>query len=139
MNNLKKFFLFTLLVVLSSCSNNLKTEGNFIFPNNLEKLHVGMTKNQVTDLLGPATVLANFDENVWYYIYEISNRKLRFLDKKVSDSKVIILKFNGSKIESIEVLDYKDRKKINVDNTQTKDILIKTKPNNSKLQKANSF
>jgi outer membrane protein assembly factor BamE len=140
MNNLKKkFLLLLLLVIIASCSNNLKTEGNFVFPNKLEKLHTGLSKTEVIDLLGPATIKASFDENTWYFIYEVSTKKLRFLDKSIVDSKVIIINFNANIIQEIQILDYNDRNAISIDSSKTKDILVKTKASKSRFKEIDTF
>ena len=139
MNNLKKVFLLLTLIIIASCSNNIKTEGNFVFPNKLDKLRAGLSKSEVIDLLGPATIKASFNENTWYYIYEVSTKKLRFLDKSIVDSKVIVLNFNGNIIKDVNILDYKDRNHISLDYNQTKNILAKTKPNNEKFKEIDTF
>lgn len=94
---LVRLSLILFLVLLTSCSENKVTEGNYIFDHTLESLHVGMPQEEVKNLVGPPTITASFNENIWYYAYETSTRKLRFLAKNIQDAKIVRLTFNEKK------------------------------------------
>ncbi|MDR0483650.1 MAG: outer membrane protein assembly factor BamE [Alphaproteobacteria bacterium] len=145
MNRLKSSFALRLLtlgllIILAGCSTNLRTEGNYIFPETLDKVKPGLSKGEIFNMLGPTTIKASFSENTWYYIYEIYYRKLRFLNKTIVESKVIIINFDSNdKVKNVEVLNYNDRRRIPVVRTQTRNILIKTNPRNSKFNEIDTF
>lgn len=137
---MKYLLTFFTLVLLYGCNNTTYTEGNYIFNNKIKLLKTGMEKSAVIDLLGPPTTYAAFDENILYYIYETSERKLKFLDKKIIEAKVIALTFNNSdKLTKINIKTEKDRKSIPLDKTQTKDIIKKTKLIDKKLEDIDSY
>ncbi|MDR2008584.1 MAG: outer membrane protein assembly factor BamE [Alphaproteobacteria bacterium] len=140
MNHLKSILIVVLLVLVASCSTNLRTEGNYIFPDTLDKIKPGLSKEQVFAMLGATTIKANFNENTWYYIYEIYTRKLRFLNKTIIESKVVIINFDdNNRVKNVEVLNFNDRRRIPVVRTQTPNIIIKTNPRNSQFNEINTF
>ncbi|MCL2566889.1 MAG: outer membrane protein assembly factor BamE [Alphaproteobacteria bacterium] len=140
MNYLKSILILIVVVVLYGCSSGLRIEGNYIFPDKLDKIKPGLSKDQVFAMLGATTIKANFNENTWYYIYEKYNRKLRFLNKTIIESKVIIINFDeNNKIKNVEVLDYNKRRNIPIVRAKTQNILIKTNPRDSQFNNINTF
>lgn len=138
--NFVRLSIIFFLIFLSSCSDNKVTEGNYIFDHTLESLHVGMPQNQVKDLVGPPTIMASFNENVWYYAYETSTRKLRFLAKNIQDAKIIRLTFNEKQeIKRIDIITQKDFRKIPYDDDETIASLKKVKLSKEKQNKIDSF
>lgn len=138
--NFLRLSIIFFLVFLSGCSDNKVTEGNYIFDHTLESLNVGMTKEAVKDLVGPPTITASFNENIWYYAYETSTRKLRFLAKNIQDAKIIRLTFNEqNQIKRIDIITQKDFRKIPYDNDETITSLKKTKLSKEAQNKIDSF
>ena len=70
-----------LLVILgitltsTACSNWIYRidvpQGNFLDQRDVEKLRVGMTKEQVIYVLGNPVVQDSFDDDTWYYVYDM--------------------------------------------------------------------
>lgn len=44
-------------------------QGNYLDHKVVNQLHLGMTKNQVQDLLGSPVLNTTFDDNLWSYVY----------------------------------------------------------------------
>ena len=80
MANLTRFkktsTLLILMALISSCASWLPEahrqdvmQGNEITQEVLNKIHVGMTKNEITPLIGNPTLRDPFHANRWDYIY----------------------------------------------------------------------
>ncbi len=69
---MKKLLILLLVSLLTSCSwvHRMDIEqGNIITPDMLCRLHVGMTKTQVKDLMGTPMVMNTFTNNHEEYVY----------------------------------------------------------------------
>ena len=105
----KSFILIIMLLSLSSCASWLPdahrqdvTQGNEIKPAALQKIHVGMTKMDITPILGNPTLKDPFHANRWDYIYRyVKGRD----DAKQSR---ITLFFEGDELIRIDDSEYKD-------------------------------
>lgn len=72
-----KNLIFAILTVttLQACSNFIYRidipQGNFLEQKDVDKLRVGMTREQVIYVLGRPVVKDSFDHDTWYYLYEL--------------------------------------------------------------------
>lgn len=70
---MKKFLIYLLLgLLLSSCTliHRMDVEqGNIITSDMVNRLHRGMTYNQVKELMGTPVLLNTFDDNTVHYVY----------------------------------------------------------------------
>lgn len=132
--------LLIILLNILGCTNNLTTSGNYLFNKQIEAIKPGLSKQEMIDLLGPYSVMSSFNENIVYYIYEVSSRKLKFLDKNIDDAKVIIITFNDQNIiTKVDILDSQDRRKIPIDEQNTINSAIKAKPRSKIFQAIDNF
>jgi outer membrane protein assembly factor BamE len=73
-------------------------QGNYITQTQIEQLHLGMSKEQVTFVLGNPVSQFMFDLNQWQYVYQI------YANDKLKNSYIVNLNFNQQqqliKIES---------------------------------------
>ena len=73
--NLKFILPLILTFTLSGCANWIfridVAQGNFIIEQEVEKLRIGMTKEQVEFVLGKPVVRDTFDNKVYYYVYDM--------------------------------------------------------------------
>ena len=70
----KRLFLLILMSALSGCSlfqiKKIDIEqGNIITPRMISQVHPGMTKAEVTDLLGTPVMMNTFNDNREDYVY----------------------------------------------------------------------
>ena len=100
-----KFLAVTLVVatLLSGCSNWIYRidvpQGNFLDERDVEKLRVGMSKEQVIFVLGHPVVEDSFDHDTWYYVYDMK----RGMSKRGDDfRKSLIVNFKDNKIATVE-------------------------------------
>jgi outer membrane protein assembly factor BamE len=99
-----------LLIILTCCLFGLQgcknwifridiPQGNFLQQNDIDKLRIGMTKEQVTFVLGRPVVKDAFNDDTWYYYYEIK----RGLSKNGDDLKnQFFIYFEDGKIASVD-------------------------------------
>lgn len=100
-----KFFaiLVTVTLLLSGCSNWIYRidvpQGNFLDDRDVEKLRIGMTKEQVEFVLGKPVVQDSFDHDTWYYIYEMK----RGMSKRGEDfAKSLVINFEDNKVTKVD-------------------------------------
>ncbi len=71
-------------------------QGNFVTPEMREKLKPGMTRQQVSFVLGTPLLTDIFHTNRWDYIYFVN------LDGTMTDKQSLSLFFEGDNLERIE-------------------------------------
>ncbi len=82
------------LVSASACTPTQATRGNIVEDYRMAEVVPGVsTRTNVLQSLGSPTTQAPFDENVWYYIGQKTEKRGIF-DPKVVDKKVVVVAFN---------------------------------------------
>ncbi|MDN4501062.1 outer membrane protein assembly factor BamE [Alteromonadaceae bacterium BrNp21-10] len=102
---MKKYlqFLFAVIVITGTqaCSGFIFRidipQGNYLEEKDVEKLRIGMTKEQVIYVLGRPVVRDSFDHDTWYYVYSM---KRGMTDNHFS--KEMTISFVDDKIVSVE-------------------------------------
>ena len=96
------FILFFFSLLMSSCTileplvyRIPIQQGNFIDQKQVDKLQIGMTKDQVSFVLGTPMVTDAFDSNYWEYLYVLTGS-----DGEVSD-KTLTITFKNGKLDVI--------------------------------------
>ena len=85
---MKKLLIIIISLLIYSCSNTdlyrvTITQGTVFAQEDLDKLEIGMTKDQVAFVMGQPSFENFFEKNVWNYIYKISTGDEVDLEKKV--------------------------------------------------------
>lgn len=87
-------FCIAALLTLSACTPTQATRGNIVEDYRIAEVVPGVsTRTSVLQSLGSPTTQAPFDENVWYYIGQ-KTEKTGIFDPKVVDKKVVVVAFN---------------------------------------------
>ena len=74
-------------------------QGNFLDEENVEKLRIAMTKEQVEFVLGKPVVVDSFDKDTWYYLYQMK----RGMKKRGEDfRKELVITFVDNKITEVK-------------------------------------
>ena len=74
-------------------------QGNFLDERDVKKLRVGMTKEQVKYVLGNPGVKDSFDDDTWYYVYDMK----RGMRKRGEDfQKQMTINFVDNKVDTVE-------------------------------------
>ena len=92
-------FSLALALVASGCSLIYKLDvqqGNLFDKETVDSLKVGMTKRQVTLIMGSPSVVSPFEQNRWDYVSSIRRGRNKM------DSKDLILSFEDDKLAKIE-------------------------------------
>ncbi|OUS25400.1 hypothetical protein A9Q98_12595 [Thalassotalea sp. 42_200_T64] len=73
-------------------------QGNYLEQKQIDKLQVGMSKEQVKFVLGNPVVKDSFNSNTWYYVYEFISGK----DEAFNKRKKLVLSFEADKLTKAE-------------------------------------
>lgn len=74
-------------------------QGNFLDEENVEKLRIAMTKEQVEFVLGKPVVVDSFDKDTWYYLYQMK----RGMKKRGEDfRKELVITFVDNKVTEVK-------------------------------------
>jgi outer membrane protein assembly factor BamE len=87
-------------LTLSSCSSWVfrydVPQGNYLEQKSIDKLQVGMSKEQVKFILGSPVVVDTFDNDTWSYVYKLKSGRSKDFDQK----KQFIINFSNDKLVS---------------------------------------
>jgi len=87
---------------LSACSSWVYRidipQGNYLEQKNIDKIQVGMTKEQVKFVLGSPVMIDTFDKDIWNYVYQFKSGR----SKNLNIQKSFIVKFENNKLISAE-------------------------------------
>ena len=87
------------LCLVSGCVYKIDiAQGNYLEQKEIDKLQVGMTKEQVKYVLGNPVVKDSFNTNTWYYVYEFVSGKNENFNKR----KKLVLSFVDDKLTKAE-------------------------------------
>ncbi len=107
MKTIRNVFCIALAsAALLACTATEATRGNIVEDYRMAEIVPGVsTKTNVLQSLGSPSTQAPFDENVWYYIGQ-KTEKVGIFDPKVVDKKVVVVAFNQEGVvDTIEKLD----------------------------------
>ncbi|AAZ28800.1 outer membrane protein assembly factor BamE [Colwellia psychrerythraea] len=87
-------------LTLSACSSWVfrydVPQGNYLEQKSIDKLQVGMTKEQVKFILGSPVVVDAFNNDTWNYVYKLKSGRSKDFDMK----KQFIINFSNDKLVS---------------------------------------
>ena len=98
-----KQFLFALFVcsILSGCSSWVYkydiSQGNYLNQDDIDKLRINMTKEQVEYVLGTTLLKSSFSDDTWLYVNTLKSGKT---DK--TTRREVIVKFTDGLLSSVE-------------------------------------
>lgn len=87
-------FLFAMAVLLPACTPTTAQRGNMLEDHQVQQIAPGVhSKIDVLKLLGSPTTQAPFDENIWYYLGQ-NTEKSGIFDPRVTKERIVIVAFN---------------------------------------------
>ena len=95
-----KFILLLISTIfIVSCSTNkvVKNHGNISLEKKSKDINLNQTnKNDVFEILGPASTKSSFDENIWIYIErkKVGQSVFKLGKRKIKKNNVLVLKFD---------------------------------------------
>lgn len=99
---MKNFLLTTMILAafaaLGACVPTVNARGNMVKDYQIVTLNPGTTtKSDVLRAIGSPTTQDPFDENIWYYIGQTTEKK-GILDPKVTDERIVMVTFDDTGI-----------------------------------------
>ncbi len=94
--------IMTIALSLSACSSWVYRidipQGNYLEQKSIDKIQVGMTKEQVKFILGSPVVIDTFDNDTWNYVYRFKSGR----SKELNVQKNFTIKFADNKLISAD-------------------------------------
>jgi outer membrane protein assembly factor BamE (lipoprotein component of BamABCDE complex) len=95
--NIKKNKLLLLgatCAIIAACTPTVAQRGNMLEDHQLTQVVTGIhTRSDVLRILGSPTAQAPFNENIWYYIGQ-KTEKRGILDPEVTDERIVAVRFD---------------------------------------------
>lgn len=83
-----RILAITIALSLSACSSWVFRidipQGNFLEQKDVDKLQIGMNKEQVKFVLGSPVVVDAFNDDTWHYVYSLKSGRSEKLNSKKS-------------------------------------------------------
>lgn len=99
---LLRITMLTIALSVSACSSWVYRidipQGNYLEQKSIDKIQIGMTKEQVKFILGTPVVVDTFDNSTWHYVYRLKSG----ISKKLNTQKSFTIKFEEDKLVSAE-------------------------------------
>ncbi|REL32281.1 outer membrane protein assembly factor BamE [Thalassotalea euphylliae] len=99
---LARSIILALALTTSACSSWVYRidipQGNYLEQKDIDRLQVGMTKEQVKFILGSPVVIDSFEQDTWHYVYQFKSGRNSDFDAR----KDFIVKFVDNKLVSAE-------------------------------------
>lgn len=113
MKNVRTLSILALAALLgTACTPTVATRGNIVEDYRMAEIVPGVsTRTSVLQSLGSPTTQAPFDESIWYYIGQKTEKRGIF-DPKVVEEKVVVVAFTPDGI--VETINEVDADQINV-------------------------
>ena len=106
------------IAFLAACTPMQATRGNIVEDYRMAEIVPGVSsRTNVLQSLGSPTTVAPFDDNVWYYIGQKTEKRGIF-DPKVVDKKVVVVAFNEEGV--VQTVDKVDSDMIDVPRVRRK-------------------
>jgi outer membrane protein assembly factor BamE (lipoprotein component of BamABCDE complex) len=91
----KPLILIVSLLALASCTPTVEQRGNMLQDHQMKQVIPGIhSRTDVLRLLGSPTSQATFDENIWYYIGQ-KTEKHGIFDPEVVESRVVEISYSS--------------------------------------------
>jgi outer membrane protein assembly factor BamE (lipoprotein component of BamABCDE complex) len=85
-------------VTLGGCLTGEQFQKGYILPQGaLEQIPIGASQDQVLIVMGTPSTVATLDGEVFYYISQRAERRLAFMDQKITDQRVIAIYFDKNR------------------------------------------
>jgi outer membrane protein assembly factor BamE len=94
--------IIAIALSLSACSSWVYRidipQGNYLEQKSIDKIQVGMTKEQVKFVLGSPVLVDSFDKDTWNYVYRFKSGR----SEKLDTQKNFTMKFENDKLVSAD-------------------------------------
>lgn len=109
MKNVIAFILVTASLLTAACTPTVNVRGNLVDNYKLAQVQAGVdTRTDVLRKIGSPTTIAPFDDSVWYYLGQTTEKR-GILDDQVKEERVIVVMFTPEGIVD-QVKDVKNQR-----------------------------
>ena len=82
------------IILLTACTPTISERGNIVKDYQIEQVAIGVhTRLDVLKIMGSPTTQAPFNDNLWYYIGQKTEKRGVF-DPKVAEERIVAVKFD---------------------------------------------
>jgi outer membrane protein assembly factor BamE (lipoprotein component of BamABCDE complex) len=112
LSNKKHFLAACAIVFLSACTPTVAQHGNMLKKEQIAKIEPGVhTRSDVLRILGSPTTQSPFNDNVWYYIGQ-ETEKRGILDPEVTQEEIYVVAFDEN--ETVKTINLADQGRVDV-------------------------
>jgi outer membrane protein assembly factor BamE (lipoprotein component of BamABCDE complex) len=86
-----------LCAALGGCSGEQFQKGYILPQGALEQIPIGASQDQVLIVMGTPSTVATLDGEVFYYISQRAERRLAFMNQRITDQRVIAIYFDKNR------------------------------------------
>ena len=86
-----------LCAALGGCTGEQFQKGYILPPGALEQIPIGASQDQVLIVMGTPSTVATLDGEVFYYISQRADRRLAFMNQRITDQRVIAIYFDKNR------------------------------------------
>lgn len=109
MKNVIAFILVASSLTIAACTPTVNVRGNLVDDYKLAQVQAGVdTRTDVLRKIGSPTTIAPFDDNVWYYLGQTTEKR-GILDDQVKEERVLVVMFTPEGIVD-QVKDVKNQR-----------------------------
>ena len=118
--SIRNLLFLATIILCGACSSDLFLDHNGNMPEQekVDKIHIGMSKDEVSQLLGSPSLTAGLSDNHWVYMSS-TVRKFAFLRPQEQNRTVLALTFDDNKISKIDTRTLEEGNKIAIDTDET--------------------
>lgn len=112
------YVLFAVALFVSACTPTQATRGNIVEDFRMQEITPGVSsRTNVLRSLGSPTTRAPFDDNVWYYIGQ-KTEKTGVFDPKVVEERIVVVAFNEEGI--VDIIEEVDAERMDIPRVRRK-------------------
>jgi outer membrane protein assembly factor BamE (lipoprotein component of BamABCDE complex) len=86
-----------LCAALGGCAGEQFQKGYILPQGALEQIPIGASQDQVLIVMGTPSTVATLDGEVFYYISQRADRRLAFMNQRITDQRVIAIYFDKNR------------------------------------------
>ncbi|NBX73305.1 MAG: outer membrane protein assembly factor BamE [Alphaproteobacteria bacterium] len=115
-----KKLVLVIVLLLSACAPAMTNRGHLVDADKLAQLSVGTsTRDDVANVLGTPTYVADFDENTWYYVGQTTEQTAFFRPDVAAHTSVRIRFGDDGKVTAIDNLNSAPRASLDPETERT--------------------
>ena len=118
--SIRKLFFISLCTLCGACSSDLFLEHNGNMPDQekIAKVNLGLTKEEVHEILGAPSLVTGLSDDHWIYASS-TVKQIAFLKPTELERNILAISFDNNKVSDIETKTLADSNNIAIDDNET--------------------